>query len=237
MLTKIPSPEAQVEATNKCKVVVNDYKFLVVSPVKCHVSHVLKDVVVWMSHDVDVSVSWSTFRAESSKRVLCMRRVASQRLLDLLVDHHIDLDTSLSRSLDDLVQTPFLVEEGGTPHEDFRREPPVGDVNGLFGILHTNRDGPEVVAAINIPLDFVVVPLREERLKAMTVADGSSFAIGSLFMFLIMAMIWVDQVLKLSYLVLEMYGFDFGIVKLGVCPVLVILQKDVGIWSCRYSWY
>lgn len=51
----------------------------------------------------------------------------------------------------------------------------------------------------------------------MTLTDLSSFAIGSLLMFLIMAMVSIDNVGELADLVLEMDGSNLCIMQLGIC--------------------
>ncbi len=53
----------------------------------------------------------------------------------------------------------------------------------------------------------------------MLFTDLGPLAVGGPLVFLIVTMIPVDQVLELSYLVLEMDGLDFGIVQLGICKV------------------
>lgn len=91
-----------------------------------------------------------------------MGRVASQGLLNLFVDDDIDLDSALRSAFDNLVKTPFLVEEWRTAQEEFRGEPPILNVNGLFGVLEANRDGIEIIAPVYIPFDFVAVSLGKE---------------------------------------------------------------------------
>jgi hypothetical protein len=44
-------------------------------------------------------------------------RITRQSLLDLLVDDDIDLNASFCGAFDDLVQAPFLVEEGWATQE------------------------------------------------------------------------------------------------------------------------
>jgi hypothetical protein len=50
----------------------------------------------------------------------------------------------------------------------------------------------------------------------MTLTDLGSLAIGSLLMFLIMAMVGIDNVGELADLVLEMDGSDLRIMQLGI---------------------
>ena len=153
--------------------------------------------------------------------MLRMGRIASQSLLDLLVNDHIDLNPSLSGAFDDLVETPFLVEEGRAAQEEFRRQPPVRDVNRLFGTFQADRDSPHVVTTINIPFYLVVLTLGKEGVEAVAVANRRPLTIGFLLVLLVMTMILVDQILELPNLVLQMDSIDFGVVKLG--PYWILL--------------
>ena len=148
--------------------------------------------------------------------MFCVSRITGQSLLNLFIHNHINLDTPLGSSFDDLVETPFLTEKGRASQEELGREPPVFDIDGLFCVFEADRDGPEVVTTIDIPFDLIVVSLRKIGIEAMAVANGSSLLISGFLVFLVMAMIGIDNVLELAYLVLEMDGFDFGIVKFGV---------------------
>ncbi len=222
MLAQIPSSKTQVQPTDKSKVVIDDDEFLVVCPVEGHVSHILEDVVIRMAQHVDIAMAGRAFWAESSQSMFCMSRVTGQRLLNFFIHDHINLDTPLGSSFDDLVETPFLTEKGWASQEELGREPPVLDIDGLFGVFQADRDGPEVVTTIDIPFDLVVISLRKIGFEAMTVANSSSLLISGFFMFLVMSMIGIDNVLELAYLVLEMDGFDFGIVKFGVWPELLL---------------
>jgi hypothetical protein len=146
--------------------------------------------------------------------------IAGQGLLDFFVDDHIDLNTTFSSPLDDLVYTPFLVEKGWAAQEQLGREPPVLDIDGLFGVLQTNRHGPHIVAAIDIPFDVIVVALGEVRLKAMGFTNGGPLAISFLLVLLVVSMVSIDQVLELAHLALEMLRFDFDVMELGVSEFL-----------------
>jgi hypothetical protein len=146
-----------------------------------------------------------------------MSRVTGQSLLDLLVHSDIYLHTSLSRTLQDHVESPFLVEVGGTAQEQLWREPPVGDIDGLLGILKSDWDSPEVVTAIDIPFDLVVWTLWEVGLEAVRVAYGGPFAISSLLMFLVVAMVGVEEIPNLAQFVLEVNSPYLRIIELGIC--------------------
>jgi hypothetical protein len=169
-----------------------------------------------MAQHVDISMPGRAFWAESPQSMFGMSGITGQSLLDLFVHDHINLDTALGSSFDDLVETPFLTEKGWTTQEELGREPPVLDIDGLFGVFKAHRDGPEVVTTIDIPFDLVVVSLGEKGIEVMTVANGSSLSISSFLVFLVMSVIGIDNVLELAYFVLEMDGFDFGVVKTRV---------------------
>ena len=55
MLSIIPSAKAKVKPTNKRKLVINDKEFLMMSPVKGHIPHVLKNIMIWMTQDPDIT--------------------------------------------------------------------------------------------------------------------------------------------------------------------------------------
>lgn len=78
VLVAIPAPKAGVEASDECKLVVNDDEFLVMSlfdirhchmtrlgrlshPVKRHIAHVFENIVIRMAQDLDVSITRRAF--------------------------------------------------------------------------------------------------------------------------------------------------------------------------------
>ena len=73
-----------------------------------------------------------------------------------------------------------------------------------WNYLHDQRKStyPKVVSAVDIPLDIVAIPLRKEGLETMGGADACSLFVAGYFVFLVMAMLGVDQVLELSDFVL-----------------------------------
>lgn len=163
--------------------------------------------------------------------MLGMGRVTGQGLLDFLVDNDIDLDTTLGGAFDGLVESPFLVEEGGASQEELGGQPPVFNVDGFFGTLEGDGDGPHVVTAIDIPFDLVVVTFGEEGLEALAFADGGSLAVSFLLVLLVVTMIGVDNVLELAEFVFEVDGLDFDVIQLGVCGGLSSGQIRGGRWS------
>jgi len=50
----------------------------------------------------------------------------------------------------------------------------------------------------------------------MALGDLGTLFIGSLFVFFIVTVIGVDDVLELADFVLEVDGFDFGVVEVGI---------------------
>lgn len=216
MLPDIPSSITEIQAANVREMIVDDDEFLMVGPIEGHVAKVLKDIVVGMTENMDVTMARCPLRTKGSQGMLGMSRIAGQGLLNLLVDDDIDLDSTLGGTLDDLVEPPFLIEKGRAAQKQLRGEPPVGDVNGLFGIFQADRDRPHVVTTIDVPLDLVVFAFGEEGLETMVLANGAPLAIGFLLMLLVVAMVSVDQVLEFANLVLEMDSFDFGVVQLGI---------------------
>lgn len=111
MLPDIPSSITQIQSTNECKVIIDNDEFLMMGPVESHVTKILKDVVIWMTHDMNVAMSRGALWTKRPQCVLGMGGIASQCLLDFLVDDHVNLDTTFGGALEDLVKTPFLVEK------------------------------------------------------------------------------------------------------------------------------
>jgi hypothetical protein len=172
--------------------------------------------VVGVAHDFDVAEAGGAFGAESLECVLGVHRVAGESSLDLPVDNHVDLDARLCSALQNLVETPFLVEVGRAPEEQLGRQPPVGDVDGFLCLLEGNRNClllclmfisseytqksffrlmgraswyayPEIISTIHIPLHHVTVPLGEVGLEPVRLGDLAALLITGLLMRLIMA--------------------------------------------------
>lgn len=153
---------------------------------------------------------------------------------NLLVYNDVDLHTSLSSPLENLVQTPFLIVEGGSPQEQFRRDPPVLQVDDLLGLVERNRDRPEIVQSIDIPLEVVVLANWGVGLESMRLRNVSSLFVGRLLVLFVMAMVGIQDVEELSELVLHVMGLGSGIVETGVCPQFRSVRVDfVSISSLR----
>jgi len=106
---RVPSAKAQIQPANERQRVVDDNKLLVVRKVKGHISQILEDIVIWMSHDDDISMSLRAWRTQRSQCFLRMHAVAADCRLHLFIHHDIDLDTALSRPLQALIQPPLLI--------------------------------------------------------------------------------------------------------------------------------
>jgi hypothetical protein len=92
--------------------------------------------------------------------------------------------------------------------------------------LRYSRDGqsyPEVVSAIDIPLDLVPISLRSKGIEAVVLADPASLLVGLLFVLLVMTMIRVKQVTELANLVLQVGRLHLDIVEMGVVELLAQL--------------
>jgi hypothetical protein len=182
VLAHVPAAEAEVEAADEGDLVVDDEELLVVRPEEGRVGAVQERVVVRVAHDDDVAVAAGAVRTQALERLLGVRAVARQRVRDLLVDCDVDLDAELGLALEDAVEPPLLAVGRRPAQEQLRRQPPVGDVDALGGTLERDADGPEVVAAVDVPFDVVAVGLGRERAVAVRVrglrappVDGSSW--------------------------------------------------------------
>lgn len=169
-------------------------KVYLTHPIESHIAQVFKDIVVWMAEHFDISVTWAPFGTKLAQRMLGMGRITGQGLLDFLVDDHVDLDSCLCSPFEHLVEPPFLVEIRRPSEKQFRRQPPIRNVDGLCGSLKCYRNSPEVVACIDIPLDLVAFVLRRKGLKTVGFRYGTSLLVCSLLMLLVMAMVWIEYV-------------------------------------------
>jgi hypothetical protein len=205
-------------------VIVNNNELLVVSPVESHVAKVLEHAVVRMTYHMYLSMTEAALWTPCPQRMLRVRRIARQSLLHLLVDAHINLDASFSSTLDGLVETPLLVEECRTTKKQFRRKPPVGNIDHLSGFLDSDRNCPKIITAVDVPFDLVSLTLWEEGIETMLVAYALAFLVGRFLMLLIVAMVGIEKIAYLTDLVLEMNGVNFRIMQLRIllmCQVLV----------------
>lgn len=194
VLVNVPAAKAEVQSADESHFVVNDHELLVVRPVERHVRRILKDVVIRMPHDDNVPVARGPLRAEVVKSALRVARVAGNSRLDLAVDADIDLDAGLGLALEDVIQTPLLILVWRPAEEELGAEPPVGEIDGLLGALERLRHGPEVIAAVDVPFDQVVVADREERFVAVFFRDVVALLVAALLVLLVMAMFRVPLV-------------------------------------------
>jgi hypothetical protein len=80
----------------------------------------------------------------------------------------------------------------GSAQKELGRQPPIGDVNGFRCLIQCHGDGPEVVAAVDIPFDQVSLSLRKVGLVTMGLAYFRSFLVALDFMLFIVAMVVIE---------------------------------------------
>lgn len=117
------------------------------------------------------------------------------------------MDSLFGLSLYNLVQSKLLFLVGRTAEEEFGRQPPVGNVYSFFGVLERDRDSPEVVSTINIPVKLVFsarvrpidIPLhtvagahREVRFVAVLLANSGALLVATLFVLFIVSMVSIE---------------------------------------------
>ena len=73
MLSVVPSAKAEIQTADEGQLVIDHDELLMMCPVKSHIACDLKNVVVWVSHDFDVAISWLTFFTERMQCMLGMR--------------------------------------------------------------------------------------------------------------------------------------------------------------------
>jgi hypothetical protein len=66
VLAHIPSPIAEIQATDEGQVVVNDNEFLMMGPIEGHVAEIFKDIVIRVAQDMDVAMAGCAFWAQAS---------------------------------------------------------------------------------------------------------------------------------------------------------------------------
>ena len=217
VLSIVPPPEAQIQSANESQSVVDNDEFLMVRPVKCHVASVLEDVVIRMSHHGDIAITWTPLRTQRVQSMLGVCTVATDGCCHFLVYNHVDFHPSLCPPLQHLIEPPFLVVVWWSAQKELRAEPPVGNIDGLLGLLQRDRDSPEVVSPVDIPLDLVAISLRSEGLEAVALRDPGALLVGGLLMLLVVPVVGVDDVAEFADLVLEVDGADFGVIEMCSC--------------------
>jgi hypothetical protein len=85
VLVAIPTPKAQIQATNKSDSVINHNELLVMRPVERHIRSILKHVVIRVAHEDDISVPRASFWAKIPQSFLRVLRVASKGCFHLAV--------------------------------------------------------------------------------------------------------------------------------------------------------
>lgn len=82
-----------------------------------------------------------------------MRRIARQGRFHFTVDLNVDLDTLFGLPLQYLIQSPFLIVVRRPAHKQLGRQPPVSDVDGLFGVFQCHRHS---LISVNLHLQFLI---------------------------------------------------------------------------------
>ena len=213
MLAVVPSSEAEIQASNESQSIIDHDELLMVRPVESHVSCVLEDIVIRVSHHRDISIPWSTFGTERMQGMLRMCAITADGLRDFFVHDDVDLHSSFCPPLEHLVQSPLLVIVRRSSQEQLRTQPPVGNIDGFFGLLERDRDRPEIVSPVDIPFNLIAVSFRGEGLEAMALRDFGALLIGSLFMFFVVTMIGIEKVAEFADLVLKMDRAHFGVIE------------------------
>lgn len=87
-----------------------------------------------------------------------------------------------------------MVEEGGAAEKELGGKPPVGDIDEFFGIFDCFGNSPEVITAVDVPFDLVVLTDREVGVETVLVTYGRAFVIRLSLVFFVMTMVGVEQV-------------------------------------------
>lgn len=82
---------------------IDNAVFLMMRPVESHITTSIKDIVIWVAHNSDISMAGRAFGAKIVQSLLCMLAVAGQGSFNFLVNDDIDLYTCLGSALQDLV--------------------------------------------------------------------------------------------------------------------------------------
>lgn len=112
-----------------------------------------------------------------------------------------------------------MIEVGRPSQEKLRTQPPVGNVDAFLRCLEGNADCPEIIPAINIPLDLVALPLRGEGLEPVGFGNAGAFLVRSLLVSFVVAMVGVEDVLKFANLMLEISGAYLDVIQMCIWRV------------------
>ena len=149
-----------------------------------------------MTQNPNVTVARGAFGAKCLEGVLRVQRITGQSCFNLLINNDIDFDACLGFPLQQMVQTVLLLVIRRAAQEELWRQPPVTDVDGLFSLFEGNGDGPEVVAAVDVPLDVVSFALGEVRFEPMGFAYFAALLVASLLVLFVVAVIGVKLFLR-----------------------------------------
>ena len=168
---RVPSAKAQIQSSDECQRIVDDDELFVMREVESHVSQILKDIVIRMSHDDNIPMPFRAWRTQRSQCFLRMHTVTADRRLHLFIHHDIDFDTTLRSPLQTLIQPPLLILHRRATQEQLGTQPPIFNVYGLNRPFQRNTDSMVVVSSINVPLDPVPLTLGSVRAEAMRLCD------------------------------------------------------------------
>jgi len=209
MLMHIPPPEAQIQSADEGDLVINDDKLLVVRPKERRIRAVKERVVIRVSDHRDVAVSLTAVRTQTLERLLGVRAVARERVRDLLVDADVNLDPLLRLPLEYAIQPPLPLLRRRPPQKQLGTQPPIFDVDTLGRALQRHTDRPEVVPAIDIPLDLVPLRLGGKRLVPVLSRLLLAAAIDRLLRWLVVSVVGIEDVCELPPRVLCVHQLDF----------------------------
>lgn len=109
MLPGIPSSKAQIQPTNESQLKIKNNKLLMMSKVKRHISSILKHIMIRMSHNMNLPMTFTSRRTQRPQRLLRMVAVTRNGRFHLFIHNNKDLHTTLRRTLQALIQPPFLI--------------------------------------------------------------------------------------------------------------------------------
>ena len=111
-------------------------------PVESHIGRILKNVMIRVTQNMNIAMARCSLRTKIAQSMFGMGGITGESLINLLIDNHVYLNTGFSATLENLIESPFLMLYGRTTEEEFGRQPPIGDIDGLSGLLESFGDSP-----------------------------------------------------------------------------------------------
>ena len=140
MLRGIPTAKTEINTTNKGHGVVNDTDFLVM----CEEKLVLLELIGRSLNEyIWVKVKHREFSELGIDR---------DGGLDISVDDDEDLNSFSGLPLEQPVKTPFLTDGGWSTHVQLGTQPPIVNIDDIFGHINGSGNIPHVISTINQPL-------------------------------------------------------------------------------------